>query len=67
MSIQVDLATHVGLLPSPCIDVCNMDPLSGLCDGCARTIGEIVEWGAADEARKRVIWIEIVRRREKME
>lgn len=57
-----DLATHVGPLPSPCINICYMDPVSGLCDGCARTIAEIAEWAAADEARKRVIWAEIQRR-----
>lgn len=29
---------------SPCIGVCAMDDLSGLCHGCYRTIGEIKAW-----------------------
>lgn len=30
--------------PSPCIDVCNLDPKTGWCLGCGRTAGEIGEW-----------------------
>jgi len=29
---------------SPCINVCQMDPESGLCQGCRRTLQEIAEW-----------------------
>lgn len=43
-------------VPSPCISVCRMDPASGLCEGCWRTIGEIVEWGRLDDAGKRTVW-----------
>jgi predicted Fe-S protein YdhL (DUF1289 family) len=31
-------------VPSPCINVCQMDPQSGLCQGCRRTLQEIAEW-----------------------
>jgi predicted Fe-S protein YdhL (DUF1289 family) len=31
-------------VPSPCIDVCQMDQRSGLCLGCRRTLQEIAEW-----------------------
>lgn len=31
-------------VPSPCVNVCQMDPVSGLCRGCARTIEEIGGW-----------------------
>lgn len=51
-----------GPMPSPCIGVCEMDARSGLCRGCARSIGEIAEWGTADEARKRVILATIQQR-----
>jgi uncharacterized protein len=34
-------------VPSPCINVCEMDQKSGLCRGCLRTIDEIVAWGSA--------------------
>ena len=47
---------------SPCIGICDMDRRTGLCRGCARTIGEIAEWGMASEARRRAILDEVARR-----
>jgi len=40
-------------LETPCIKVCVMDPLSGLCRGCGRTLAEIGAWTtlSADERR----------------
>ncbi len=35
-------------LVSPCIGVCQMDPVSELCRGCWRTIGEIAAWSGLD-------------------
>ena len=29
---------------SPCVNVCQMDPQTGLCRGCLRTIDEIAGW-----------------------
>jgi predicted Fe-S protein YdhL (DUF1289 family) len=49
-------------VPSPCINVCRMVPATGLCEGCMRTIDEIVGWGAASDDAKRAIWAEIRRR-----
>ncbi|GAB3370597.1 DUF1289 domain-containing protein [Massilia agri] len=49
-------------VPSPCINVCRMVPETGLCQGCMRTIEEIVAWGKADDAYKRAVWAEIRRR-----
>ncbi len=31
-------------IQSPCIGVCSMDDLSGLCQGCYRTLDEIQAW-----------------------
>jgi uncharacterized protein len=31
-------------VPSPCVNVCQMDPSSGLCLGCRRTLREIADW-----------------------
>lgn len=31
-------------IKSPCISVCAMDDLTGLCQGCYRTIAEIKSW-----------------------
>lgn len=33
---------------SPCINVCRMDPDSGLCSGCFRTLDEIANWSRLD-------------------
>ena len=49
-------------VPSPCINVCRMVPETGLCEGCLRTIDEIVAWGRADDDFKRAVWAEIRRR-----
>jgi len=31
-------------LPSPCISICQIDPISGNCLGCYRTREEIARW-----------------------
>lgn len=31
-------------VPSPCVNICQMDPQSGLCRGCLRTLDEIAGW-----------------------
>ena len=33
--------------------VCRMNPATGYCEGCFRTIPEITDWGRADDDRKR--------------
>ncbi|HEY5800202.1 MAG TPA: DUF1289 domain-containing protein [Burkholderiaceae bacterium] len=67
MSTQFDSfdpGTQAGPVPSPCIDICQMNPATGLCVGCWRTIDEIVIWGSAPDATKRAIWQELRRRAE---
>ncbi len=49
---------------SPCIGVCLMDPQSGRCRGCLRTIAEIANWYSADAAEKRAILARLAVRRE---
>ena len=50
---------------SPCTKVCTMDPASGLCIGCLRTLDEIACWGAmTDDERRRVLDLLDERRRE---
>lgn len=58
-----DPLTHQGKLPSPCISLCVMTPSTGLCEGCHRTIDEIVGWSSASETAKRAIWLAIIERR----
>ncbi len=47
---------HVGEAPSPCIQICIIEPEDGLCVGCARTLDEIANWGTmSNEARRAVL------------
>lgn len=39
-------------MKSPCIDVCTMDPQTGLCEGCGRTLQEIADWAAMSEPER---------------
>ncbi len=49
-------------VPSPCVSVCRMDAVSGLCEGCFRTLDEISAWsGLADEGKRRV-WLRVEQR-----
>lgn len=43
-------------VPSPCNNVCRIDPASGWCEGCLRTLEEIAAWGTLGEADKRDVW-----------
>lgn len=49
-------------VPSPCVSVCRMDPVSELCQGCFRTLDEIALWGRMEEKNKREVWQDIGRR-----
>ncbi len=41
---------------SPCVSVCVMDPASGLCRGCLRTLDEIASWiSIGDDARRAIV------------
>lgn len=62
--IDYDPARDGGRAPSPCISICRMNPQSGLCEGCLRTIDEIVAWGSASEAYKKAVWVEIRKRQQ---
>jgi uncharacterized protein len=56
-------AQAAAAVPSPCINVCEIAPESGLCRGCLRTLDEIANWGSAGDDYKRAVWSEIERRR----
>jgi predicted Fe-S protein YdhL (DUF1289 family) len=59
---EYDPDTDPGCVPSPCISVCVMNPHTGWCEGCFRTIQEIAAWSSAADADKRAVWVEIKRR-----
>jgi hypothetical protein len=42
--------------PSPCTNLCRIDPVTRLCEGCKRSLDEIAAWsGLAPEAKRRVL------------
>jgi predicted Fe-S protein YdhL (DUF1289 family) len=48
---------------SPCIDVCRMNPSTGLCDGCFRTIDEIAGWSSFDDPQKTAVLTQVQARK----
>ena len=50
-------------IPSPCINVCRMDPASQLCSGCFRSLEEIAGWAAASDAERVAILARVTHRR----
>jgi predicted Fe-S protein YdhL (DUF1289 family) len=55
-------ATPNSLLETPCIDVCEMDTVSGLCVGCGRTLEEIARWSVMSGEERRAIMAELAAR-----
>ncbi len=47
---------------SPCTKVCILDAVTGLCEGCGRTRGEIGAWGSLSEPQRRAIMAELPER-----
>ncbi|MEW6099315.1 MAG: DUF1289 domain-containing protein [Pseudomonadota bacterium] len=48
---------------SPCVGVCRMDPATGWCEGCLRTIDEIASWSSLSDEDKRAVWVRLRERR----
>jgi len=43
-------------IASPCVSICVMDPVAGICVGCMRTLDEIAGWiDMSDDARRALI------------
>ena len=69
MNASINIAARARLalgnaenVPSPCVSVCRMNASSGLCEGCARTLDEIVRWGTMAEGDRRAVWARIEQR-----
>ena len=52
-------------IPSPCVNVCQMNPYTGYCRGCMRTIDEIAGWLDFTPAEKLAVLDQIEARRNK--
>lgn len=48
---------------SPCVSICRVDPVSGWCEGCRRTLGEIADWPMLSAHEKREIIAQLDSRR----
>lgn len=51
-----------GQITSPCISICRMHVVTGVCEGCFRTTGEIAAWGTAGDDAKLATWSRIEER-----
>lgn len=52
-----------GEVPSPCINVCEMDDRRGVCRGCLRTLHEIAAWSSMTAHQKRDVLARLEQRR----
>jgi hypothetical protein len=50
-------------VPSPCINVCTIDPNTGWCLGCYRSLHEIAGWLDFSTAEKRAVLARLAARR----
>ncbi len=48
-------ATRGSTVLTPCIKVCVIDPVSGLCAGCGRSLAEIGGWLGFSDAERRAV------------
>jgi predicted Fe-S protein YdhL (DUF1289 family) len=55
------------MIESPCINICEIDPATRLCQGCYRTLGEIAAWADASDATKQLILGAVAQRRHKID
>jgi uncharacterized protein len=53
-------------LASPCIQVCCVEPVSGICLGCYRTLPEIATWARKSDGERADIMAELPTRMTKL-
>lgn len=51
------------LIKTPCVQVCVIDPESGLCLGCFRKLAEVAAWARLGDAERDLIMSELPARR----
>lgn len=42
-------------VPSPCRNICALDPATRICTGCRRTLDEIGRWSRMSDTEKRAV------------
>ena len=48
---------------TPCVAVCQINPKSGFCLGCYRTLKEIAQWGKFSEDERQALLPELEKRK----
>jgi predicted Fe-S protein YdhL (DUF1289 family) len=46
-------------IESPCVKVCAIDPTTGWCLGCGRSMAEIARWSTLDAEARRAVSAEL--------
>ena len=52
---RADVPAEPEAVPSPCNSVCRMDPTTGWCVGCGRTLDEIASWSRMTPTEQRAL------------
>jgi hypothetical protein len=52
-------------MQTPCTKVCTVDPRTGLCIGCGRTLSEIARWSSMSETERADVMASLPARRAK--
>jgi predicted Fe-S protein YdhL (DUF1289 family) len=60
---EIAIRTVMREPPSPCDRTCRIDPATGWCLGCSRTLREITDWPMLTPREKRGL-LEALRRRQ---
>ncbi|MDP6961309.1 MAG: DUF1289 domain-containing protein [Dehalococcoidia bacterium] len=53
------LVLELEMITSPCIGICIIDPVTGYCRGCHRTLKEISEWRDYDDEQARELLLQL--------
>ena len=61
--VAFDPDRDVGPVPSPCVNVCELDAARLGCIGCLRRLDEIAGWRAMTDEEKRAVWRQVLARR----
>jgi len=48
---------------SPCVEICQLDPVSGMCLGCFRTMDEIASWIELTDIEKQSVLLNAQKRK----
>ncbi len=63
MTLRAVRTNPANEIPSPCVNVCAIDPAGGYCMGCYRTLDEIAAWVNLDSAERLAVWDALEARR----